>query len=201
MAGAGRAQTFAEWFQQNRTRLKYYAEQVAALQAYLQQVKQGFQIASSGLGNIGRVKSDEFWMHSTNYSGLTRVDPAVLSMAEVTEIGALASANLKRMESALDRYRNDGVLSADQVSTIRDVFKVVMREELQELKMLVTLLTSDGLQLTDGERVSRVLAIQSSMRDWYGFVLSMTGKIDLLERQMSDALVQMGTLKGIYGIQ
>ena len=201
MVRAGRAQTFAEWFQQNSTRLKYYAEQVGALQAYLGQLQQGFQMASSGLGNIGSLKNDEFGMHSTYYSSLTMVNPAVLSMPEVAEISALSSANLKRVESAMDRYRKDGVLSADQVSTIGDVFKAAMREELQELKMLLTLVTTDGLQLTDDQRMSRVLAIHSSVRDRYGFVLSVTDKVDLLERQMSDALIQMGTVKGIYGIQ
>jgi len=201
IARAGRAQTFAEWFQQNRTRLKYYGEQVAALQAYLGQTQQGFQIASAGLGNIGSLKNDEFGLHSSYYSSLTMVNPAILSMAEVTEISAVASANLIRVESALDRYRKDGVLPADQLGTIQDVFKAVMREEMQDLKMLLTLLTDGELQLTDDQRVSRVLAIHSSTRERYAFLLSMTGKIDLLEKQLSDALIQMGTVKGIYGIQ
>jgi hypothetical protein len=201
MVRAGKAQTFAEWFQQNSTRLKYYAEQVAALQAYLWQMQQGFKVSSSGLGSIGNLKVDEFGMHSAYYSSLTMVNPSVLSMPEVTEISALAAANLTRVESALIRYRRDGMLSTEQVSLIEDVLKAAMREELQGLKMLVSILTSDELQLTDDQRASRVLAIHSSMRDRYGFLISVTDRVDLMERQMSNALTEMGTVKGIYGIQ
>ncbi|HEV9036269.1 MAG TPA: hypothetical protein VGQ51_06615, partial [Puia sp.] len=195
MVKAVRAQTFAEWFQQNSTRLKYYAGQVAALQAYLGQMQQGFQITSSGLGDIGSLKNDEFALHSNQYSSLTTVNPAVSSMGEVMEIVALARASSTRLISAMNRYRRDGMLTTDQLNLVRELFKTAIGAELQDVEMLKTLLTNNVLQLTDDQRVSRVLAIHTSVRQRYGFVLSMTDRIDLFERQLSEALAQMATVE------
>jgi len=195
MVKAVRAQTFAEWFEQNSTRLKYYGEQVAALQAYLGEMQQGFQITSSGLGDIGSLKNDEFVLHSNQYSSFTTVNSAVSSMGEVMEIVALSRASSIRVMSAMNRYRREGMLTTDQLNLVRELFKTAIGAELQDVEMLKTLLTNNVLQLTDDQRVSRVLAIHTSVRQRYAFVLSMTDRIDLFERQLSEALAQMATVK------
>ena len=47
---AAKAQTFAEWFQQKKTQIKYLTEQIAALEQYGNYVKQGYRIAQGGWG-------------------------------------------------------------------------------------------------------------------------------------------------------
>jgi hypothetical protein len=56
MIVSGRAQTFAEWFQQNSTRLKYYGQQIAELEVWLQELKKGYSIADAGIGSINGSK-------------------------------------------------------------------------------------------------------------------------------------------------
>jgi len=77
MTGVGRAQTFAEWFEQNKTRLKYYEEQIAALRTYLGYAEKGYSIVESGLNTIKGIKSGEFNMHSAFYNALEAVNPAI----------------------------------------------------------------------------------------------------------------------------
>ena len=195
------AQTFAEWFEQSNTRLKYSAAQVVSLQGYLGQLENGFQIASSGLGNIGNLKNDEFTMHTTYYSSLGTVNPALAAMSEVTEITTLQLEIAGRLETAVARYRTDGLLSGDQLALMARLLNTIIREGIQELTALAELLTNDRLELSDDQRASRVLAIHASTKERYAFTLWLTDKVDLFEQQKNADLQWLGAVKGLYGIQ
>jgi hypothetical protein len=109
----GRAQTFAEWFQQNSTRLKYYAQQIAALQIGVSELQKGCGIASAGLSGIGESKQGEFDLHSSYYQSLGEINPVIGRMAEVAEIITLQAAIINRFSVALAGYRVSGRVSAD----------------------------------------------------------------------------------------
>src|ERR1700761_4953810 len=98
---SGHGQTFAEWWQQNSTRLKYYAKQVADLEAYLGEVKHGYQVCNTGISAIGSGKQAEFDLHNGYYNSFERVNPALGAIGEVTEILALQTAIIRRFSAGL----------------------------------------------------------------------------------------------------
>ncbi|NVM62155.1 hypothetical protein FHW88_000431 [Mucilaginibacter sp. SG538B] len=71
------AQTFAEWFSQKKTQLKYLTQQIAALEQYGKDVEQGYRIAKSRWAGIGSWVKGEFDLHSAYYRSLRTVNPAI----------------------------------------------------------------------------------------------------------------------------
>ena len=94
LAGAlsGRAQTMAEWFDQNATRKQYNDQQIAALGTFITVMGKGYSIVESGLSTIKGIKAGEFNLHSNFYASLESINPAIGNMGEIAEIIALQLA-------------------------------------------------------------------------------------------------------------
>lgn len=200
LAVSGRAQTFAEWFQQNATRLEYYAQQVAAWEAYLGQLKKGYDICDAGLGVITGSKQGEYDLHSNYYASLVQVSPALGQMGVVAEIVALQAAIIDRFTVALARYRRDGLLGADQIAYIGEVYDNMLQAGLADVEALADVLTSGDLQMTDGERMERIGVLASAMRDRYAFTLTFTDKAAVMEGQLAAERAVVGTVASLYGL-
>jgi hypothetical protein len=200
VAFAGQAQTFAEWFSQNSTRLKYYGEQIAALQVYIGQAEKGYQIVESGLGTVRDVKSGEFNLHNAFYTSLGTINPSVGKLAEVAEIAALQVAIVKRFSAALSRYRQDAHLRGDQITYIGNVYGTVLSVGLADVNALLDILTADKLKLSDDQRANRIRELDRMMRDRYAFTLAFTDQADLLTQQRQAEEMEMGMVKGLYGL-
>lgn len=197
---SGKAQTFSEWFHQNSTRLKYYAEQVAAFQAYLGELQKGYQISDAGLGSISGSKQGEFDVHSGYYASLGAINPALGKLGEITEIISLQAAIIQRFSNALARYRVNGFLGADRLTYIGQTYSDVLQASLADVAMLTDVLTAQDYQMTDDQRMNRISELDTTMRDRYAFTLAFTDGTDLLERQQAAELAEVGTLKALYGI-
>src|SRR5437868_9760602 len=85
------AQTFAEWFSQKKTQIKYLTLQIAALEQYSSYIKQGYAISRNGLGNIGGYLKGEYGSHSTYYSSLKTVNPEIKSNDKADSIARYAA--------------------------------------------------------------------------------------------------------------
>ena len=81
-----RAQTWSEWFAQNKTQKKYLLQQIAALEVYLTDVKKGYQIVSGGLNAIHTIKHGEFNLHQAYFTSLKKVNPNIKDMAMLADI-------------------------------------------------------------------------------------------------------------------
>ena len=196
----GRAQTFAEWFKQNSTRLKYYAQQVEALQLYLGQLEKGYQVSDAGLATISGCKQGEFDLHQGYYASLGEINPAVGWSDEVTEITALQTAIIQRFTDALTRYRADGVLSADRLGYMAQVYSTVLQAGLVDEEALAGVLKAGNWQMTDDQRLGRIRALDAAMKDRYAFTLAFTDRADLLERQQVAEGANIGSVMGLYGV-
>ncbi len=196
----GRAQTFAEWWEQNSTRLKYYGEQIVALQEYIGKAEQGYQVVQSGLGTIRGGKADEFNLHQAFYASLGDINPAVEKIGEVAEIISLQAAIIKRFTTALSRYRQGQWLGADQVATVEQMFSKVLKAGLTDINSLVDILTANQLKFSDDQRLGRIEELDGAMRDRYAFTLAYTDQADLFAQQQAAAQADIGTVKGLYGV-
>lgn len=197
---AGRTQTFAEWFKQNSTRLKYYAKQIAALQVYLGELDKGYQIADGGLGAIGDGKQREYGLHSDYYASLGQINPALRQLGEVAEIAALQAAIIQRFTDALARYRRDGLLGIDRLAYIGQTYSNLLQAGLVDAGVLVDVLAADNWRMTDDQRLARIREIDAAMRDRYSFTLAFTDQTDMLERQLAAEQAGVGTVRALYGI-
>src|SRR6185503_17196327 len=93
------AQTFAEWFSQKKTQIKYLTEQIAALNACETSLRQGYNMMKSEWGAIGNFKNGEFNLHQDYYSSLSQVNPQVKNSTDLQAIQAEQQSIISQFNS------------------------------------------------------------------------------------------------------
>lgn len=190
------AQTFAEWFSQKKTQIKYLNQQIAALIQYENYVMQGYRISQDGLGGIGDWVKAEFDLHSDYYQSLNQVNPAIGSDPRADSIISYT----KQIPVRFDHLMHISILDAGGRDYIRRVRSAVIAACDQDLAELQTIMTSGKLQMTDDERIRRLDEIYNRMRDKYAFTLFFCSQAGTLLLQREREVRDMNTIKQYYGI-
>lgn len=188
------AQTFDEWFEQNKTRKQYNEAQISALQTYIGVAEKGWALMESGLGAIKEIKSGEFSLHGSFYASLLAINPAIAGMGEVADIIVLQAAMVTRFKNALAGYAGQ----ADLVSEVGRVYQAMVSEGLADVNALIDLVTADRLQMTDDQRAAGVRALDERMRERYAVTQEVTGEADLLSMQRAWDSADRQAVLGLY---
>lgn len=184
------AQTFSEWFRQKKTQKQYLAEQIIALKAYGTVLKKGYDVASSGLGLIRGFRDGEFNLHSTFFSSMAAISPAIRDDAKVAETITLQIAIIAAFNGA-DSDGNHG-------QYVRSVKNRVLEECSVDLSELSDIVLSGKLELEDDERIKRLEKVYASMRDKAAFTQRFTGDVRLLALIRSREQIQIDNLKNWF---
>src|SRR5258708_1364066 len=191
-----KAQTFAEWFSQKKTLIKYLTQQIAALESLESDVKKGYSIATGGLGNIGGIKGAEYQLHQNYFLSLNAVNPAVRNDPDLAAITQYTQA----IGASLNNLNNLNGLDNGTQTYIRQVAGQVLQEcneDLSELKPVV----SDGqIQMTDQERITKLHQIYEHIKDKYVFTQHFCNSVKILQQQKLLDEQNTQTLKQYYGI-
>jgi hypothetical protein len=190
-----KAQTFAEWFSQKKTLIKYLKQQIMALESFEGDVKKGYKIATAGLTNIGGITGAEYQLHQSCFASLKAVNPLVKNDQDLTDITQYALA----ISVDLSNLNSLNGLDADTKTYIRQVSDQVLADcnsDLDELKLVV----SEGqIQMTDQERLTKLQEIYERMKDRYVFTQHFCNAVKgLLQQKIRDEQ-QLQTLKNVYG--
>ena len=97
-------------------------------------------------------------------------------------------------------YRANGRFGADYLNYIQNVYGNILQAGVSDVAVLTDLLTGGELQLTDDQRMSRIVELDAGMRDRYRFTLAFTDRADLLGTQVAAQQSDIGAVRGIYGI-
>ena len=190
------AQTFAEWFSQKKTQIKYLTQQIAALEQYGSYVKQGYQITQGGWNGIGNWVKGEFDLHSAYYSSLKQVNPAIRNDPKADSIITYAQL----IPQQFDHLGGLKALDGDTRGYIGRVKTAVLTETDKDLAELQMVMTGGKAQLTDDERIKRLDAIYERVKDKLVFSGSFCNGVRMLIVQRNNSLNDINTLKNIYGI-
>jgi len=187
-----KAQTFAEWFSQRKTQLKYLTEQIAALEQYGSYVRQGYQISREGLGGIGNWVKGEFDLHSQYYHSLRTVNPVIGHNPKADRIVGMAQV----IPGQFDQLQSLEVPDA-YVRYIASVKASVLSEVDRELAELQTVL-SGSVAMRDDERLKRLDVIDEQVSDQLVFTRSFCSQVRMLFNRRQLELQDIQTQKGIY---
>ena len=190
------AQTFAEWFSQKKTQIKYLTQQIAALNQYGSYVRQGYQVAQGGWNGIGHWVLAEFNGHSAYYSSLRKVNPVIRDNPKADSI-LLYAEGIFGAFSRLDGLSSlgDGV----QVYVLK-VKAAVLAETDQDVAELLLVMTDGMVEMRDDEGLKRLDEIDERVNDKRAFSISFCSKVRhlLIQRQMD--LREMQSLGNIWGL-
>lgn len=190
------AQTFAEWFSQKKTQIKYLTQQIAALEQYGSYVKQGYQITQGGWNGIGNWVKGEFDLHSAYYSSRKQVNPAIKNDPKADSIITYAQL----IPQQFDHLSGLTALDEDTRSYIGRVKTAVLTETDKDLAELQMVMTDGKAQLTDDERIKRLDGIYERVKNKLVFSGSFCNDVRMLIVQRNNSLNDVNTLKSIYGI-
>lgn len=188
-------QTWGEFFNQKKTQKKYLLEQLVALKMYAGYLKKGYDIVGNGIGTVRDIKNGEFSLHSTFFSSLKSVNPAIRKNAKVASIISLQVSIIKAFNNIGD---NDGLKLSDN-QYILGVKDRVTDDCLDDMEELLLVITSGRLEMSDDERIERLDGIYERMRDKATFVQSFTGEVNLLIQQRNNEQKSINRLREIYG--
>jgi hypothetical protein len=202
LAGAlsGGAQTSAEWFDQNATRKQYNEQQIAELGTFIMVMGKGYSMVESGLATIKGIKAGEFNLHSNFYASLESINPAIGNMGEIAEIIALQLATAERVNAALTRYRQNGLIGTDEVTAVSQVLQGVVNAGISDVNTLVQIITAGKFQLTDDQRMGFIRSLDASAKARYALAAGVTDQADVVSLQRQAEMTQAATVMELYGL-
>jgi hypothetical protein len=196
MTATVRAQTFAEWFSQKKTQKKYLLQQIAALQVYSGYLKQGYQFATKGLSSISGSLNAENGLHSTYYSRLKNVDPAVKNNDMVKDILTWQQDILTRSLS-IDKISG---LTGDEKNYLVSVMTAVLKDCDQQLTTLQNVVDNGKMEMSDSERIALLGKIHNAMMDNYRFASGFAAQAKRYALQKQQEQNQAELSKQLYDI-
>ncbi|GGH59769.1 putative membrane protein [Filimonas zeae] len=184
------SQTFNEWFKQKKTQKKYLLEQVAKLQIYLDQLKEGYSVAKDGLTAIGRFKNGEFTLHSDYHTHLRNVSPQVKSWSKALAVVAMQKESFALYKDYRSWFTNCGLLTASEQGYCFQLLANMLDAIALQVNDLLQVLTNGQLQMTDHQRLEQIdriyglsLHIKTSLQS---FIKDMTGLVSVRKQNRQD---------------
>ncbi len=190
------AQTFAEWFSQGKTQIKYLTQQIAALNACETSIRQGYNMLKGEWTTIGNFKNGEFGLHQSYYTSLSTVNPQVKSSPDISSI-ATEQQNIISMLNAVQQVAG---LTTDEQGYIQTVAQNIINECAKDLDKLNSVLKNGTLQMSDDERLKQIHNVQAAMLDKYQFTQSFCNTVRLMATQRNQDSNETQTLNKLYGI-
>jgi len=196
-----KAQTFAEWFEQKKTQKKYLLEQIAALEAYMTDLKKGYDAARKGLTTIGDIKGGDLGQHTAYFNSLSAINPEVAQYPRVADIISLQN----NIRAAVNQVKNNaataGVFAPSELTYISGVFDRLNADCLSTLQALEDVTTPGKLQMKDDERIKRIDKLYGQTRSQYDFAKDYGTSIAVMAAQKKKEQNNTGTITTWYGIK
>jgi hypothetical protein len=196
-----RAQTWAEWFRQRKTQIKYLVNQIAALKVYTDYLQKAYRITKEGTVFIKAVKRGDFDLHNGYFTSLKTVSPTIKNSSRVASIISDQVSILKIFQNLSHYIDQSGQLSSEDKAYVHTVYSNLNMETMKDLDELYLLINSGELEMKDNERILKMDRIYHSMEDKLSFSRSFASQLYVLIQQRMQEKSEAERLRKVYGIQ
>ncbi len=179
------AQTFKEWFRQKKTQKEYLLKQIAALEVYLDYLKEGYDIVQKGLDIVGNIKNDNLNDHIAQFRSLRHVKDDLGVSGKIMVIMTRQISIMNSFRELNDKTRNSDYLTQAEIRYIDGVYQNLLTECERLITDLNVVLTNESSQMTDEARIERIDEAYADMNDKYSFAQSFCGSTETLIMQRS----------------
>ena len=187
-------QGLSNFFSQKEADIKYMLAQIAELQTYIDYIEKGYDIARKGLTFIGDLKNGEFNLYNSFFSALKTVNPAIASYSKVADIINFQVSIVSSFKKILQL----GNFSTAEISYLKTVYNNMTNGCAESLTELINIITADMYEMKDNERMQRIDALYSDMKDRYSFAQSFYSDASLLSAQRQNENLENEFLKKLY---
>lgn len=200
-AASAKSQTWDEWFQQKKTKLKYIAQQIAAFQVYAGYLQQGYKIVDEGWSMVNDIKHGDFDLHNNYFNSLKQVNPSVSNYGKVDDITTLQTEILQVKDAIKKLVTDNANIQPEEKDYINKVMSNLLdkcADDLEELKMLTT---NGAAEMKDDERLKRIDDLYTDMQDKYSFATHFENLIQLLALLRAKNSNDINTSRLLYEIK
>lgn len=177
------AQTFEEWWKQKDTQKKYLAEQIVALGAYKAVLKEGYEIASQGLGLVHSIQNGDYGQHQGYFSSFSSVSPRIKNHPAAKRVARLHSKTHQLTYQIPGKLFPSPYLSKSDEQVIRHVLTQIQKDSDRILSELETILSDGSLQMNDTDRSQAIASLNQRMEEVYSFTIGFVQDCQNLKTQ------------------
>jgi DNA repair ATPase RecN len=185
---------------QEAQQLLLNVEKLAQLKQLLTDMKNGYQILSTGYNTVKDVSQGNFSLHKTYLDGLLQVSPTVRKYRKVAEIINYQVMLVREYKHAHSRFSQDGNFDPQELGYLSRVYANLFKQSLNNLDALITVITANQLRMSDDERLQAIDYIFLDMQDKLLFLRHFNTNTTILAVQRARERNDVVTIRKIYGI-
>lgn len=193
ISNGGSAQGLSNIFNQKAADLKSMGKQIVLLQLYIGWIEKGYNIARSGLTLIGEIKQGELNLHSVFFSSLSSVNPAIRRYSKVAAIIEYELSVIREL-GKIPAIKN---LTASEMSYLLDVKENLLQECVKILENLTKVLSGNGYQMSDDERIKQIDRMYYDMGDKWFLAKQFTQEARMISVQRQGDMANIKTLENL----
>jgi DNA repair ATPase RecN len=175
-------------------------EKLAQLKQILTDLKKGYQIVSTGYNTIKNISQGNFNLHQTFLNGLMEVSPAIRNYKKVVDIINYQVLIVKEYKNSYSRFKQNNSFTPNEIKYLGSVYSNLFNKSLKNLDALATVITANGLRISDDERLKAVDNIFDDIQDTLVFLRHFNNNTTILAIQRAREKKDVITLQKIYGI-
>ena len=196
-----KAQTLEEWTKQKKLQTSYKLNQIAALSAYLDVAKKGYEIARLGWEMIGDIQNGEFSLHTDYFGALLVVHPLVRDYPKVAEIMKLYWQIRKKVNWINGDISGFRMLGSDEIKSMANFNNNVVLKADQTLFALEQVLASHAYEMGDAERLAVIDSLYLDMQELFTATKSYHNRIGSLELNRKRKEIQQQQMNRFYDVR
>lgn len=165
-------------------------EKLNQFRQILADMRRAYTVISRGYGTVRDLTQGNFQLHNLFLDGLMAVSPSVARYRRVPEIIATHRIIIAEYKSALSRFQQKGILTQEQLGSIRKVYTGLFDRSVRSIEDLVLVVTGGALRMNDAERLEAIDRIFVSSQEDLAFLrrinLSASGFSRLQEGRLQE---------------
>lgn len=174
-----RAQFLGGFFSQKKENRKLLGLQIAALQVYKSYIKKGYDIISTGVGIINKIKTGDFNLHRDFFGALKIVNPRIKKYAKVAGIMTMCVQAVNRLNETGKLARSD-LMSSYRKEFLEKVIDHLLKMLADTIDELISLISDNQLEMKDDERIKRIDQLYMTAEEQCSFVMELDDQISLM---------------------
>ncbi len=175
-------------------------EKLLQLEEILDNMYKGYKILSDGYNAIKNIAEGNFNLHQVFLNGLYAVNPSVKNYARISQIIGYQQQLVKDYKNALERFRADGNLTADEIQFIERVYSDLSRQSLRNLDELYMIITASQLRMSDEERLQAIDRVYYDLEDKLFFLKEFNSTTQILIMQRAKAKQDFNALQNLHDV-
>ena len=150
------AQTWEEWFQQKKTRIKYLNEQIAANKSFFETLKKGYEVVAGGLELAESIRQEEFDLHNGFFESLRTLNPKLEGYARIADIIKLSVAGYSEIKAIKTLISEENVFAKSEKNFILKITPNIYEDISGNLDLFKVLVSEKGLSVSDSKRLVKI---------------------------------------------